>query len=161
MEFSRQEYWSGLPFPSPRHLPNPGIKPMSSAWQVDSLPHGRKGGLIQVFITQQMKPKIFRFLQKKNQVKTTIAISPEFLYQLRHVSCLFASFLLAFIPLNWTGWIISLILLILFGKPRCCLLSTRGLKDLLKDGGSKTYQVLTEYQASYWSHICIISFNLE
>ena len=29
MEFSRQEYWSGLPFPTPRDLPNPGIKLMS------------------------------------------------------------------------------------------------------------------------------------
>ena len=29
MGFSRQEYWSGLPFPSPRDLPNPGIKPGS------------------------------------------------------------------------------------------------------------------------------------
>ena len=31
MEFSRQEYWSGLPFPSPGDLPNPGIKPRSPA----------------------------------------------------------------------------------------------------------------------------------
>ena len=38
MEFSRPEYWSGLPFPSPRDLPNPGIKPRSPALQVDSLP---------------------------------------------------------------------------------------------------------------------------
>ena len=38
MEFSRQEYWSGLPFPSPGDLPNPGIKPRSPALQVDSLP---------------------------------------------------------------------------------------------------------------------------
>ena len=38
MGFSRQEYWSGLPFPSPRDLPHPGIKPGSSALQVDSLP---------------------------------------------------------------------------------------------------------------------------
>ena len=37
MEFSRQEYWSGLPFPSPGHLPNPGIEPRSSALQGDSL----------------------------------------------------------------------------------------------------------------------------
>ena len=29
MRFSRQEYWSGLPFPSPGDLPNPGIKPVS------------------------------------------------------------------------------------------------------------------------------------
>ena len=45
MEFSRQEHWSGLPFPSPEDLPNPGIKPTSPAWQVDSLlsePPGRK-----------------------------------------------------------------------------------------------------------------------
>ena len=38
MEFSRQEYWSGLPFPSPVDLPNPGIKPRSSVLQADSLP---------------------------------------------------------------------------------------------------------------------------
>ena len=38
MEFPRQEYWSGLPFPSPGHLPNPGIQPVSPAWQADSLP---------------------------------------------------------------------------------------------------------------------------
>ena len=31
MEFSSQEYWSGLPFPSPGDLPDPGIKPWSSA----------------------------------------------------------------------------------------------------------------------------------
>ena len=38
LEFSRPEYWSGLPFASPRNLPNPGIKPRSPALQVDSLP---------------------------------------------------------------------------------------------------------------------------
>ena len=32
MEFSRQEYWSGLPFPTPRDLPDPGIKPLSPAF---------------------------------------------------------------------------------------------------------------------------------
>ena len=37
MEFSRQEYWSGLPFPSPGNLPNPGIEPGSLALQADSL----------------------------------------------------------------------------------------------------------------------------
>ena len=36
MGFSRQEYWSGLPFPSPGDLPNPGIKPRSPALQADS-----------------------------------------------------------------------------------------------------------------------------
>ena len=38
MEFSRQEYWSEEPFPSPGDLPNPGIKPGSPALQADSLP---------------------------------------------------------------------------------------------------------------------------
>ena len=37
MEFSRQEYWSGLPFPSPEDLPNPGIEPGSPALQADAL----------------------------------------------------------------------------------------------------------------------------
>ena len=37
MDFSRQEYWSGLPFPSPGDLPNPRIEPMSPALQMDSL----------------------------------------------------------------------------------------------------------------------------
>jgi len=35
--FSRQEYWSGLPFPSPGDLPHPGIKPGSLALQADDL----------------------------------------------------------------------------------------------------------------------------
>ena len=37
MEFSKQEYWSGLTFPSPGDLPNLGIKPGSSMLQADSL----------------------------------------------------------------------------------------------------------------------------
>ena len=44
MGFSRQEYWSGLPFPSPGDLPDPGIKPRSPALQADALtsaPPGR------------------------------------------------------------------------------------------------------------------------
>ena len=37
MRFSRQEYWSGLPFPSPGDLPDPGLEPGSPALQADSL----------------------------------------------------------------------------------------------------------------------------
>ena len=37
MGFSRQEYWSGLPFPSPENLPDPEIEPRSPALQADSL----------------------------------------------------------------------------------------------------------------------------
>ena len=38
VEFSRQEYWSGLPFPSPGDRLNSGIEPRSPALQADSLP---------------------------------------------------------------------------------------------------------------------------
>ena len=40
MGFSRQEYWSGLPFPTPGDLHDPGIEPVSPALQADSLLNG-------------------------------------------------------------------------------------------------------------------------
>ena len=49
MGFSRQEYWSGLPFPSPEDLSHPGIEPRSPALQADSLPfelQGRKESIV-------------------------------------------------------------------------------------------------------------------
>ena len=62
MGFSRQEYWSGLPFPSPWDLPDLGIKPRSPALQADSLPselpgkpqtyHNIKYIIISLFIAQ-------------------------------------------------------------------------------------------------------------
>ena len=43
MEFPRQEYWNGLPFPSPGDLPNPGIKTMSPVSKADSSPLSHLG----------------------------------------------------------------------------------------------------------------------
>ena len=43
MGFSRQEYWGGLPFPSPGDLPDPGTEPGSLALQADSLPYEPPG----------------------------------------------------------------------------------------------------------------------
>ena len=43
MVFPRQEHWSGLPFPSPGFLPDPGIKPTSPELQADSLPLNHQG----------------------------------------------------------------------------------------------------------------------
>ena len=43
MEFSREEYWSGLPYPSPGDLPHPQIKPGSPALQADTVPSGPPG----------------------------------------------------------------------------------------------------------------------
>ena len=66
MEISRQEYWSGLPFPSPEDLPSPGIKPMSlvslavAGWFFTTVspgrPCGTSGQLIDsmtVFVTEE------------------------------------------------------------------------------------------------------------
>ena len=55
MGFSRQEYWSGLPLPTPGDLPYPGVKPISLCllhWQMDSLPllpPGKPSILIMLF----------------------------------------------------------------------------------------------------------------
>ena len=45
--FSRQQYWSGLPCPSPGDLPNPGIEPRSPTLQADSLPSEPPEKLVQ------------------------------------------------------------------------------------------------------------------
>ena len=63
MGFSRQEYWSGLPFPSPGDLSNSGIEPRSSALQADSLPpeplekpHFKSSGVICQSQTPNLSP---------------------------------------------------------------------------------------------------------
>ena len=53
MRFSRQGYWSGLPFPSPGDLPNPEIEPEFPALQADSLPtelQGKPTGCLRVLL---------------------------------------------------------------------------------------------------------------
>ena len=50
MGFSWQEYWSGLPFPSPGNLPDPEIKPRSPALQADALPSEPPGKPFTVYI---------------------------------------------------------------------------------------------------------------
>ena len=55
MGFSRQEYWSGLPFPSLGDLPNPGIEPRSPALQADASPSEPPGKLLleaNTYVTQ-------------------------------------------------------------------------------------------------------------
>ena len=59
MEFSRQEYWSGLPFPSPGDLPDPGIKSRSPALQADSLP-SEPPGKTQVLAEEIEKKQVNR-----------------------------------------------------------------------------------------------------
>ena len=74
MEFSRPEYWSGFPFPSPGDLANPGTEPRSPALQADSLPAEPPGKpknigvgslslLLQgIFLTQGSNPSLLPLL---------------------------------------------------------------------------------------------------
>ena len=58
IEFSRQEYWSGLPFPSP-DLPDPGIQPGSPELKADSLPSESPGKLRQIKKTKPMRKALW------------------------------------------------------------------------------------------------------
>ena len=49
MGFPRQEYWRGLPFPFPGHLPSARVEPASSALQADSLPLSHQGSLLKFY----------------------------------------------------------------------------------------------------------------
>ena len=75
MEFSRQEYWNGWPYPSPRDLPNPGIEPWSPALQADSLtsePSRKPWGLVlhRFWITVFLKWN--SYVMKLTHLKSTI-----------------------------------------------------------------------------------------
>ena len=59
MEFSRQEYWSGLLFPSLGDLPNPGIKPRSTTLQANSLP-SEPPGKPHYFLKQHVNLQLYR-----------------------------------------------------------------------------------------------------
>ena len=63
MGFSRQEYWSGLSFPSPEHLPDPGIEPGSPALQADALPSEPPGKSRYVYLTQIVQYKLMSKLE--------------------------------------------------------------------------------------------------
>ena len=67
MGFSRQVYWSGVPFPSPGDLPNPGIEPRSPTLQADALTSEPPGKpeltyFSLILRTAQMCPRVFRFV---------------------------------------------------------------------------------------------------
>ena len=59
--FSRQEYWSGLPLPSPGDLPHPGIEPRSLALQADALPSEPPGKLIWAIGKSQILSRVWLF----------------------------------------------------------------------------------------------------
>ena len=63
MEFSRQEYYSGQPFPSPGHLPDPGIEPRCPALQADSL-SSEPPGKPEIMVRNSLKVHIEIFVDK-------------------------------------------------------------------------------------------------
>ena len=73
--FSRQEYWSGLPFPSPGDLPDPGIKPRSPVLQADTLTSEPPGKQFQFFL-RLFSNAIF---SKKHSLSLSYLISSELL----------------------------------------------------------------------------------
>ena len=68
MEFSRQECWSGLPFPSPGDLPNPGIEPRSPVLQADSL-LSEPSGKPTIIIHDPIRSTHFLYIPKAKTVK--------------------------------------------------------------------------------------------
>ena len=69
LEFSRQEYWSGLPFPSPGDLPNPGFELRSPTLQADSLSAEPQGKGMCIFISVFCPVSVQA--QKNKQTKET------------------------------------------------------------------------------------------
>ena len=69
MGFSRQEYWSGLPFPSPGNLPDPGAEPRSPALHADSLPSEQ--GIYELLMLY------YRNLSKQRRGRRGLAIKSE------------------------------------------------------------------------------------
>ena len=86
MGFSRQEYWSGLPFPSPGDLPDPGIEPRASTLQADALPSKPPGklqndwarkpllnSLVKIYLNSKTR-SYFRILNKWNFISHLIVM---------------------------------------------------------------------------------------
>ena len=65
MGFSRQEYWNGLPLPSPGDLPNPGIKPGSPALQADALTSEPPGKPRLIIVTNYKRLSVFNIVALK------------------------------------------------------------------------------------------------
>ena len=94
MGFSRQEYWSGLPFPSPGDLPNPGIEPRSPALQTDALPSDPRSLVFpillfsSIFLHRSLRKA---FLSPCYSLELCIQMGISFLFSLLLASLLFTA----------------------------------------------------------------------
>ena len=88
MEFSRQKYWSGLPFPSPGDLPDPGIKPRSPTLQAGTLPSEPPGKPIiprsQVIIWQRAN-NFYPFLPWTTRIALSVSVLRWLTYSLEMI----------------------------------------------------------------------------
>ena len=83
MGFSKQEYWSGLPFPSPGDLPDSGIEPGSPALQADALP-SEPPGKPHVKNPPAMQEMWLQFLGREDPLEEITATTPVFLPRESH-----------------------------------------------------------------------------
>ena len=77
MGFPRQEYWSGLPFPPPGDLPDPGIIPLSPALHADSLPSkppGKPNPIVSITIYLLMSLRFLPLVQNSSGLQTYILL---------------------------------------------------------------------------------------
>ena len=72
MKFSRQKYWSGLPFPSPGNLPSSGIEPRSPELQADSLPLSHQWSSQKTFISLNLHTQSNKERGQGQQVKEAL-----------------------------------------------------------------------------------------
>ena len=81
MEFSRPEYWSGQPLPSPGDLPNPGIELRSPALQADSLPAEPEGKRKNTGVGS---PSLLQGIFPTQELNRGLLHCRQILYQLSH-----------------------------------------------------------------------------
>ena len=95
MEFSRSEYWSGYPFPSPGDLPNPGTEPRSPTLPEDSLPDEPQGkptsSLLAIINCSLYLRKCYRIMGEKSHPKAirhlSAITSADFLSVWSRIGC--------------------------------------------------------------------------
>ena len=111
MEFSRQEYWSGLPFPSPGDLPDPGMEPLSPALQAEALPSeppGKPintkgvGGIKRVILLLRIVFIDWILLFQSSPMSLPHS-PPDVFIRFAHCSLFSREFCLLSSPVNWEG----------------------------------------------------------
>ena len=99
MGFSRQEYWSGLPFPSPGDLPDPGIEPRSPTLQADALTSAPPGNLFTLFHTKKLR-NCFQYMEVNLFFNTSNWSNIHLFQVLKKKSSVFILYIKSFLTKN-------------------------------------------------------------